>query len=64
MKIKVFQQHTHAGVTFPEGSEIDLPEADALWMLGIEQARRAEMVKDQDAFRTIFSTAVKDDNDA
>lgn len=45
-KIIVFQQHTHDGVTYPAGSEITLPDADANWLLEAEGARRAEIIKE------------------
>lgn len=54
MKIRVFQQHTHAGVTYPAGSEIELPEDDAQWLLMAEKARRVVMIEDADRFRRIF----------
>ena len=54
MKVRVFQQHTHAGVSYPAGSEIDLPDDDARWLLDAEKARRVVMIEDADRFRRIF----------
>lgn len=33
MMIAVPKQHTHAGVTYPAGSLVDLPEADVQWLI-------------------------------
>ena len=44
MRITVFQQHTHKGIIYPSGSEVDLPDADAQWLIGIEGARRAGLI--------------------
>ena len=44
MRITVFQQHTHKGIIYPAGSEVDLPDADAQWLIGIEGARRAGLI--------------------
>lgn len=46
MIVHIFQQHTHAGVTFPPGSEVDLPEDAAQYLLSAERERRAEIVQD------------------
>lgn len=46
MKIRIFQQHTHDGVAYPAGSEIDLPEDAAQYVLHAEGERRAEIVQD------------------
>ena len=47
MKVRIFQQHTHAGETFPPGSEIDLPEEAVQYLLSVEGARRSEIVQAQ-----------------
>ena len=44
MKIRIFQQHTHAGEVFPAGSEIDLPEDAVQYLMSAEMERRAELV--------------------
>ena len=44
MKIRIFQQHTHAGEVFPAGSEIDLPEDAVQYLMSAELERRAELV--------------------
>ena len=44
MKVRIFQQHTHAGVTYPAGSEIDLPEDVARWLVSVGAELRAEAV--------------------
>ena len=46
-RIRIFQQHTQAGVTYPAGSEIELPDADADFVLAAEGARRAELIQEQ-----------------
>ncbi len=64
MKIKVFQQHTHEGVTYPAGSEVDLPEDVARWLMGIGAELRAEAVAIADRNDKIISdlkAAVEDD---
>ena len=45
MKIRIFQQHTHAGEVFPAGSEVDLPEDAVQYLLNAETERRAELVQ-------------------
>ena len=44
MKVRIFQQHTHAGVTYPAGSEVDLPEDVARWLASVGAELRAEAV--------------------
>ena len=44
MKVRIFQQHTHAGVTYPAGSEIDLPEDVAKWLIAAGAELRTEAV--------------------
>jgi len=34
MRIQLTAAHEHAGVTHPAGSSLDLPEADARWLIG------------------------------
>ena len=49
MLIKIFQNHTQAGVMTVadpvNGTVIDIPEEDAEYVLAAEGARRAEIVK-------------------
>ena len=51
MKIKIFQNHEHEGVLTvadPEnGTEIELPDDAAEYVLAAEGARRAEIVKEK-----------------
>lgn len=59
MIVRIFQQHTHAGVTYPAGSEIDLPDDAAQYLLNAEGQRRAEIVKAQaeyDALKAAVET--------
>jgi hypothetical protein len=44
MKIRLFRPHTHAGVTYPAFSVIDLPDEDALRVLELEGGVRQEMI--------------------
>ena len=44
MKIRLFRPHTHAGVTYPAFSVIDLPDEDALRVHELEGGVRLEMV--------------------
>ena len=44
-KVTVFQEHTHEGVTFPAGSEIELPDDAADYLLNAEGDRRAREIK-------------------
>ncbi len=44
MKVKIFQQHTHEGVTYPAGSEVDLPEDVARWLIQVGAEQRREIV--------------------
>ena len=58
-RIRIFQQHTQAGVTYPAGSEIELPDADADLVLAAEGARRAELVKDHLRVESILADLKK-----
>jgi len=44
-KVTVLQEHTHEGVTFPAGSEIELPDDAADYLLNAEGDRRAREIK-------------------
>lgn len=33
MKVTLLQNHTHAGVDYAAGAEIDVPETDAAWLV-------------------------------
>jgi thiamine phosphate synthase YjbQ (UPF0047 family) len=54
MKIRIFQQHTHAGVTYPAGSEPDLPEDVARWLLTQGAELRAEAVAAAERVDKVF----------
>ncbi|MGC9237758.1 MAG: DUF7210 family protein [Thiomonas sp.] len=45
MRIRLHRPHTHAGISYPAHHEIDLPEADARWLLENEGAVRAQVVE-------------------
>ena len=53
MKVRIFQQHTHAGRTFPAGSEIDIPEDAVQYLLSAERERRAEIVQAQAEYEVL-----------
>ena len=57
MKIKIYQDHTHEGkLTKADkvgGTEIDLPEEDALRVLAAEGDRRAEIVQESKRLKRI-----------
>lgn len=61
MKIVVLQNHTHAGVMYPAGSIVDLPDDDAKWLLDTEQARREAIVQADKRRREVMDEA--DGND-
>ncbi len=44
MKVRVFDQHTHNGITYPANSVLDLPDDAAQWLLDSEKARREGIV--------------------
>ncbi len=44
MKVRIFQQHTHEGVTYPAGSEVDVPEDVARWLIAAGAELRAGAV--------------------
>jgi len=44
MQIRLFRPHTHAGVTYPAFSVIDLPDEDALRVQELEGGVRLEMI--------------------
>lgn len=60
-RIRIFQQHTQAGKTYPAGSEIDLPDADADFVLAAEGVRRAELIKEQARVESILADLKKGD---
>lgn len=45
MKIRIYRHHTHAGVTYPPFSVIDLPDEHAKRVMELEGASREETVK-------------------
>lgn len=59
-RIRIFQQHTQAGKTYPAGSEIELPDADADFVLAAEGARRAELIKKQARVEAFVAEIRKD----
>ncbi len=54
MKVTVFRNHFHAGIFFPAGSEVDLPDDAAQYLIDIEQARRAGILQVTQQFRAIM----------
>ncbi len=44
-KVRVHQNHTHDGVEYPAGSEIDLPIYAADQLIAMEGERRATEIK-------------------
>jgi hypothetical protein len=58
--IHIFQQHTHAGETFPAGSDIELPDEDADFLLRLEGERRAQIVKAQAEYEALKQAAADD----
>jgi len=44
-KVIVHQEHTHEGITYAAGSEIELPDWAADYLLNAEGTRRAKEVK-------------------
>ena len=54
MKVKIFQQHAHEGVTSPAGSEIDLPEDVARWLVAAGAELREKEVAEASAFSKII----------
>lgn len=38
MRVRLTQTHTHAGTAYPPGTELALPEHDALWLLDRRKA--------------------------
>ena len=58
-RIRIFQQHTQAGVTYPAGSEIELPDADADFVLAAEGARRAELIQEQAKIEAVLADLKK-----
>ena len=50
MRIKLAQQHTHEGVTYPAGSEVDLPEDVARWLITVGAEQRQKEVEQASVF--------------
>ena len=46
MKYRIYRQHTHAGVTYPAFSVVDLPEEDAQWLMQAEGAARMQVIQE------------------
>jgi len=42
--VAVPKQHTHAGVTYPAGTLVDLPEADVRWLVGAHKTSLEALV--------------------
>lgn len=55
MIIKLAQQHTHEGVTYPAGSEVDLPEDVARWLITVGAQRREKEVADAARFGSVIA---------
>lgn len=51
IRVHLFRPHTHRGILYPAGSEVDLPEAAAKWLLDVEGARRAEIIRNDERIR-------------
>lgn len=44
MKITVPRDHTHAGVFYPAGSQVDLSESEIAWLMQAEGATRERLI--------------------
>ncbi len=55
MRIKLAQQHTHEGVTYSAGSEVDLPEDVARWLITVGAQRREKEVVDAAKFSSVIN---------
>ena len=44
MKITVPRDHTHAGVFYPAGSQVDLSESEIAWLMQAERTTREKLV--------------------
>lgn len=44
MKITVPRAHTHAGVFYPAGSQVDLSESEIAWLMQAERTTREKLV--------------------
>jgi hypothetical protein len=38
MRVRLITDHTHAGIFYPAGSVIDIPDADARWLIAMQCA--------------------------
>lgn len=41
VKVKLLKPHTHGGVKFDAGMEIDMPEHDAKWLINTQTAQQS-----------------------
>jgi len=55
MRIKLAQQHTHEGVTYPAGSEVDLPEDVARWLIEVGAELREKEVIEATKFGKVLN---------
>lgn len=60
-KVRIFRDHTHAGEHFPAGSEIELPDDAADYLLGAEEQYRAQLVENNAKYNEVMAGAAGDD---
>lgn len=60
-KVRLFRNHTQAGVEYPAGAEIELPDEDADYLLSAEEQYRAQLIENDQKYRAVMSA---EDGDA
>lgn len=60
-KVRLFRNHTHAGVEFPAGSEVELPDDAADYLLGAEEQYRAKLIETNQKYHDVMAV---EDGDA
>ena len=63
MKVYLFRQHTHAGIVYPAGTTVDLPEDVAKWLLDREFARRDAIIAVDQNFRFARAQASRENRE-
>ena len=59
--VRLFRNHTHAGVEFLAGAEIELPDDAADYLLGAEEQYRAQLIENDEKYRAVMAAEDEDD---
>ncbi len=63
MKVRLFRQHTHAGIVYSAGSTVELPDDIAQWLLDCEFARRETIIISEQNLRFARTQAARENRE-